>query len=84
MEKMPRFYLVTVIIRPEGFRKIYLEGIFLPRDSECSVGKIKKQCWDYLNGSGGFVVLGINPDKVDKEIKVKALPNDFLVCEDKL
>lgn len=82
-EKQSRHYAVTVVIRPQGFNKIYLEGIFIPKDGECSVKKIKAQCWDFLKTRIEFSKHDINPEQVEKEIKVKALPYDFVVCEDK-
>lgn len=83
LEKRSRHYAVTVVIRPQGFNKIYLEGIFIPKCGECPVQKIKTQCWEFIKSRIEFSKNGINPEQVEKEIKVRALPYDFVVCEDK-
>lgn len=83
VEKWPKRYLVKVIVRPEGYNKIILEGMFVPRGYTCNANKIKKQCWEYLSANIDFKRNGINPDKVEKEITVKAIPADFMVVEDK-
>lgn len=82
-QSTPRHYVVKVLIKPQGFNKVYLEGIFIPKGDECSASKIKEQCWDFIKTRIKYSQLGIDPEQVEKEIKVKALPCDFLVCEDK-
>lgn len=83
VEECPKKYLVKVIIRPEGYNKIILEGMFVPKGFTCNANKIKKQCWEYLSANIGFKKNGIDPDKVEKEITIKAIPADFMVVEDK-
>lgn len=82
-KKTLRHYVVKVVIKPQGFNKVYLEGIFIPKGEECSASKIKEQCWDFIKTKIKYDQFGIVPEQVEKEIKVKALPYDFLVCEDK-
>lgn len=83
VEKQARHYAVTVVIKPQGFNTIYLEGIFIPKSGECAASKVKAQCWEFLKTRIKFSEYGIDPEQVEKEIKVKSLPYDFLVCEDK-
>lgn len=82
-EKRLRRYAVTVVIRPQEFNKIYLEGIFIPQSDECSVQKIKVLCRGFLKTRIKFSEHSINLEQMEKEIKVKALLYDFIVCEDK-
>lgn len=84
VEKLAKKYLVKVIIRPEGYEKIILEGMFFPKGYTCNANKIKKQCWEYLSAKIAFKENGIDPEKVEKEITVKAIPADFMVVEDKV
>lgn len=77
-------YQVKVIIRPEGYNKIILEGIFVPKGCTCNAGKIKKQCWDYLSAKIDFKGHGLEPDMVEKEMIVKSIPSDFMVFEDRV
>lgn len=81
--EQPKKYLVKVVIRPEGYNKIILEGLFIPKGHTCNANKIKKQCWECLSANIAFKQHGIDPDKVEKEITVKAVPADFLIVEDK-
>lgn len=83
VKKSPKQYLVKVIIRPEGYNKIVLEGLFVPKGCTCNTNKIKTQCWEYLSSKIDFRGNGVDPDKVEKEISVKAFPADFMVVEDK-
>lgn len=82
--KVNKHYLVTVILRVEGYQNILLEGVFIPKTNECSVQKIKQQCWDFLKPNIDFEKHGIRPEQVKKEIKVKSFPIDFWVNEDQL
>ena len=84
MKKKGRFYRyqVKVIIRPEGYKKVTLAGIYVPKGCTCNADKVKKKCWDYLSTAIGFNKYGLDPDKVEKEIIVKAFPVDFMVQED--
>lgn len=84
VEKWPKKYLVKVVVRPEGYNKVILEGMFVPKGYTCNANKIKKQCWEYLNANIAFKAKGIDPDKVEKEITVKAIQVDFMVVEDKV
>ena len=45
----PRYYRVTVTIKPEGFNKILLEGLFVYGKEAYTLSEIKKKCWDFLN-----------------------------------
>ena len=33
-KKTLRHYVVKVVIKPQGFNKVYLEGIFIPKGDE--------------------------------------------------
>lgn len=77
-------YQVKVIIRPEGYQKIILEGLFSPLGGTCSASKIKKQCWEYLSAKIDFKKHGLDPDTVEKEMIVKAIPTDFMIYEDRV
>lgn len=82
--KENKHYLVAVTLRVEGYQKILLEGVFIPKTNECSVQKIKQQCWDFLKPNIDFEKYGIHPEQVKKKITVKSHPIDFWVNEDQL
>lgn len=79
-----KLYLVTVIIRADGYRKILLEGVFMPKGNESSVPQIKQHCWEFLKPHFEFEECGLNPEEVNKEIKVKSFPIDFWINEAQL
>ena len=74
-----RYYLVTVAIKPEGFNKILLEGVFTYREGEYTIPEIKKECWDFLKSQINFKDYDIDPEQVRKDIKVKFMPCDFFL-----
>ncbi len=82
VEKDPKYYFVTVTLRPEGFKKILLEGFFVPKKGQCSPAKIKAQVWAFLKPQIHFEKYGLDPLKLEKEIKVKAMPADFVMREE--
>ena len=69
-----RYYLVTVTIKPEGFNKISLEGVFTYfKKSEYTIPEIKKECWDFLKSQINFKDYGIDPEQVRIDIRVKSM-----------
>lgn len=78
----PRYYRVTVIIKPEGFNKILLEGLFVYDKGAYTLSEIKKRCWDFLKPQINFEKYGIPPEQVRNDIKLTSLPVDFLLNAD--
>ena len=78
----PRYYRVTVIIKPEGFNKILLEGLFVYGKEAYTLSEIKKKCWEFLKSQINFEKYDIDPEQVRKDIKLTSLPVDFLLNAD--
>ena len=78
----PRYYRVTVIIKPEGFNKILLEGLFVYEKEAYTLSEIKKKCLEFLKSRINFEKYSIDPDQVRKDIKLTSLPCDFLLNAD--
>lgn len=78
----PRYYRVTVIIKPEGFNKILLQGLFVYGKKAYTLPEIKKKCWEFLKPQINFEKYNIDPEQVRTEIKLTSLPVDFLLNAD--
>ena len=78
----PRYYRVTAIIKPKGFNKILLEGLFVYEKEAYTLSEIKKKCWDFLKPQINFEKYDIDPEQVRKDIKLMSLPVDFLLNAD--
>ena len=74
-----RYYLVTVTIKPEGFNKILLDGIFAYKKGEYTIPEVKKECWDFLKSQINFKDYGIDPEQVRIDIRVKSMSCDFFL-----
>ena len=74
----PRYYRVTVVIKPEGL----LEGLFVYGKETYTLSEIKKKCWDFLKPQINFEKYDIDPEQVRKDIKLMSLPVDFLLNAD--
>ena len=79
----PRYYRVAVTIKPEGFNKILLEGLFVYGKEAYTLTEIKKECWDFLKPQINFEDYNIDPEQVRIDIKVKFMPCDFFLNEAK-
>lgn len=78
----PRYYRVTVIIKPEGFNKILLEGLFVYEKETYTLSQIKQKCWEFLKPQINFEKYNINPEQVKWDIKLMSLTVDFLLNAD--
>lgn len=82
MEKVnigPRYYRVTVTVKPEGFNKILLEGLFVYGKEAYTLSEIRRKCWEFLKPQINFEKYNIDPEQVRKNIKLTSLPCDFLL-----
>lgn len=78
----PRYYRVTVLIKPEGFNKILLEGLFVYKKEAYTLSEIRRKCWEFLKPQINFEEYNIDPEQVRKDIKLTSLPFDFLLNAD--
>lgn len=74
-----RFYLVTILIKPAGYNKIVLEGLFIAPEGGATIPSIKKQCWSFIAPQIPLEKYGIDPAQAQEDIKVKSLAVDFIL-----
>ncbi len=79
------FYRVKITLRIPGYQTLLLEGTYLPRPGTGSVDgkKLKQECLDHAANNIKWGELGVSREACQMEISYKALPNAFILMEEK-
>ncbi|MBR4153809.1 MAG: hypothetical protein IKY54_03860 [Muribaculaceae bacterium] len=78
-----KHYFVSVVIRVKGYNPLCFEGFFIPQNGECSISKIKTQCWNFIKDKIVLSKPKVDIEEADVKIKVKSIPYDFAIIEDR-